>query len=372
MGGFDRVAVVACAQTELRTAWSSAQHIDLIASTVSRLLKGSGVSNADVDFVIDSGSDVLDGRSISNCGFLGAMGAHHKEESRVEEDGLWAAIYGANKIAAGAAEIGVILAYSKPSESDVSLFYASQVEPFYQRPVGFDHLAASGLQAQQYLLQGGGREADFAKVTARAWEKAARNRYVPVDAAPSEDEIASGEHVAPPLRRHMMSRPVDGCVAVMIAGPDVARRLTAKPVWITGMGSAMDNHAFAVRKPGRVEACEVAAKAAYKRSGLDPAKASIAEVSGSSAAGELLVLEALGLAQPGQGFEAYSGATAINLSGGAIPADPIMATGLVRLAEAYRQMTEPADHGLDAPETAIVHAAGGVGMQTHCVVTLGA
>jgi len=61
---------------------------------------------ADVDFVIDSGSDILDGRSISNCGFLGAMGAHHKEESRVEEDGLWGAFYAVMKIAAGSAEIG--------------------------------------------------------------------------------------------------------------------------------------------------------------------------------------------------------------------------------------------------------------------------
>lgn len=43
---------------------------------------------------------------------------------------------------------------------------------------------------------------------------------------------------------------------------------------------------------------------------------------------------------------------------------------LVRLAEAYRQMTHPAEWGLPPP-TAIVHAAGGVGMQSHCVFTLG-
>ncbi|MDB5510910.1 MAG: 3-ketoacyl-CoA thiolase [Enterovirga sp.] len=371
MSGFKNVAVVACAQTELRTAWSSAQHVDLISSTVSNLLKGSGVRLPDVDFVIDSGSDVLDGRSISNCGFLGAMGAHHKEESRVEEDGLWAAVYGATKIAAGAAEIGLIIAYSKPSESDPSLFYSSQVEPFYQRPVGFDHLAASGIQAQQYLLQGGGREADFAKVTARAWKRASANPLVQVEAILSEDEIAASAHVAPPLRGAMMSRPLDGCVAILLASRNVADRISPRPAWITGMGSAMDNHAFAVRKPGRLEACEAAAKAAYRRSGIDPAKASLAEVSGSSAAGELMVLEALGLSRRGQGFEAYEGATAINLSGGALPADPIMATGLVRLAEAYRQLSQPADHGLSSPDTAIVHATGGVGMQTHCVVTLG-
>ncbi len=370
MNNPNRVAVVACAQTELRPAWSGAQHVDLISATVSALLKGSGVALADVDFVIDSGSDVLDGRSISNCGFLGAMGAHHKEESRVEEDGLWAASYGVNKIAAGAAELGVIIAYSKPSESDVSLFYASQVEPFYQRPVGFDHVAACGLQAQQYLARGGARAADFARVVARSWRQAARNPHVAGTQTLTEDEIDAGAYVAAPLRRHMISRPLDGCVAVLLAGAAVARRMTAQPVWVTGMGAAMDSHAFAVRAPGRVEACEVAAKAAYARAGLDPRSAAIAEVSGASAAGEMMVLEALGLAAPGQGFAAYAGATAINLSGGALPADPIMATGLVRLAEAWRQMTQPADYGLAGVNSAIVHATGGVGMQSHCVFTL--
>src|SRR5882757_8765135 len=105
-----RVAAIASATTEFRAAWSGAQHIDLISAVVSDVFKGTGLGIDDVDFVLDSGSDVLDGRSISNCGFLGAMGAHHKEESRVEEVGLWAALYGVTKFAAGAADVGLILA----------------------------------------------------------------------------------------------------------------------------------------------------------------------------------------------------------------------------------------------------------------------
>jgi acetyl-CoA C-acetyltransferase len=47
-----------------------------------------------------------------------------------------------------------------------------------------------------------------------------------------------------------------------------------------------------------------------------------------------------------------------------------MATGLVRLSEAARQLANPAEFGVPEPKSAIVHAAGGVGMQTHCVFTL--
>ena len=82
------VAIVASGQTDLRPGRDDVQHIELISEAVRAAFAGSPLTIADVEFVINSGSDVLDGRSISNCGFLGAMGAHHKEESRVEEDGL--------------------------------------------------------------------------------------------------------------------------------------------------------------------------------------------------------------------------------------------------------------------------------------------
>lgn len=192
-----RVAIVSTAQTAWRPARSDAQHIDLISSVVQRALKGCGLQIKDVDFVIDSGSDVLDGRSISNCGFLGAMGAHHKEESRVEDDGLWAALYGVTKVASGAADIGLIIAYSKPSESDVSKFYSTMADPFCQRPVGLDEVTASGLVAQRYLHAHNLGEEDLAEVAASAWQRARANGNVEFDAAPSRSAVMASPFVEP-------------------------------------------------------------------------------------------------------------------------------------------------------------------------------
>jgi len=368
----NRVAVIASAQTELRTNWSGAQHIDLISAVVAHVFKGTGLTLDDVDFVIDSGSDVLDGRSISNCGFLGAMGAHHKEESRVEEDGLWAALYGATKIASGAAELGLIIAYSKPSESDVNLFYSSQCEPFYQRPVGFDNLAASGIQAQRYLGSHRLSARDLGKLIERRWTDAASRGQVEIEAIPSADAVLASKNAASPLKSLMMARPVDGAVAVLLASESIARRMVRTPVWITGFGSSMDRHSFSTRKSGALEACETAAQRAFAKAGWrDAGNASLAEVSASTAVSELMVLESLGLAKPGMGIGLLEkGKTAVNLSGGALPADPIMATGLVRLSEAMRQLANPVEYGLTNAVSAIVHGAGGVGMQTHCVLTL--
>ena len=367
-----RVAIVACTQTELRPAWSGAQHIDLISAVATQVFKGSGLTHDDVDFVIDSGSDVLDGRSISNCGFLGAMGAHHKEESRIEEDGLWAAVYGATKIAAGGAQVGLIIAYSKPSESDFNLFYSSQCEPFYQRPVGFDHRAATGIQAQRYMGQHSCTAADLARLVSKRWADGAAFGKVQIDKVPSAADVQGSADIAKPLTHLMMSRPVDGAVAVLLTNEEVARRVSRRPVWITGMGMSADRHAFATRKPGALEACDAAAAQAYRRAGWTKPSPSIAEVSASSAVTELMVLESLGLATPGKALVllADDAPVAVNRSGGALPADVIMATGLVRLAEAAQQLSTPEHYRLTAPASAVVHGAGGVGMQTHCVVTL--
>lgn len=370
---FGNVAVLASAQTEFRPAWSDAQHIDLISSVVTNVFKGSGLSIDDVDFVIDSGSDVLDGRSISNCGFLGALGAHHKEEARVEEDGLWAALYGVNKIRSGASSVGLIVAYSKSSEMvAVDDFWSSQLEPFYQRPVGFGQRAANGIQAQRYLAAHGVSDADMAGLVARRWADAARNGKVAIDSVPDAAAVLGSGNGAAPLTELMLARPVDGAVAVLLVNEDIARRTGRPPVFVTGMGSGMDTHAFGSRAQNRLTSAEAAANMALRKAGWSDAKqADVVELSASSVVGELLAIEALGLAAPGQAMaEAKSGRAAINTSGGALPADPIMATGLVRLAQATRQLTQPELYGVGAPQRAIVHGAGGVAMQNNCVFTL--
>jgi acetyl-CoA C-acetyltransferase len=368
-----QVAVVGSAQTLLRDAWLELQHVDLISTVVTEALRGTSLSIADVDFVIDAGSDVLDGRSISNCGFLGASGAHHKEESRVEDDGLWAAMYAAAKIRGGGGGVGLVVAHSKPSESDLRGFSSTLCEPFYQRPLGLDHVSAAGLQAHQYATRTGAGPDEFALVAARAWEGAVRNQQVETLDAPTIDDIRSAETVASPLRAHELARPRDGAVAVLLADATIARRTTPDPVWITGMGSATDQHMLAAREPGALPACRAAAATAYARAGIaDPSAIELAEVSANSAAGELMVLEALGLAGAGRGIELYEddARIALNRSGGALPADPVMATGLVRLAEAALQLTGRIDHAAEGARNGVVHGATGLGMQNHCVMTV--
>lgn len=370
--GRTRAAVVGSAQTVLRAAYTDRQHVDLIAEAVTQALLGTGLRMADVDFVIDSGSDFLDGRSISNCGFLGSMGANQKEESRVEEDGLWSLVYAAAKILSGSGSVGLVVAYSKSSESDPRNYWSTLAEPFTQRPVGLDQNAAAGLYAQRYLARHGIDASALRAVSHRAWVAAAANPWVDADAAlleePEWDDV-----VAAPLHRRDMARPVDGAVAVVVASDHVARQIERRPVWITGVGSAMDLHFLAAREATTLPAAAAAGTSALRMSGTtDVHDFDVVEVSAGSTVGELMVLEALGLAKEGQALDLYEGdrTPALNPSGGALPADVVMATGLVRLHEVASQLAGRSGHAPSDATRGLAHGTGGVGMQNHCVVTL--
>lgn len=367
-----RVAVVGSAQTELRAAYDDRQHVDLITEAVTQALLGTGLTMADVDFVIDSGSDFLDGRSISNCGFLGAMGADQKEESRVEEDGLWSVTYATTKLLGGTGSVALVVAYSKSSESDPRNYWSTLAEPFTQRPVGLDHRSAAGLYAQRYLRTFGRTADELKRVSDHAWSRAVERGGT--DAAACDAATTDwDELVAAPLTRRDLARPVDGAVAVVLATEHVARQIGQESVWVTGMGSALDQHFLAAREPASLPAAEAAGRAALRMAGLDSVdQIDLFEVSAGSTVGELMVVEALGLAEPGAGLDLYAGdrATAVNRSGGALPADPVMATGLVRFHEVVSELAGRTDSSDGRAERGLAHGTGGLGMQNHCVVTV--
>lgn len=375
------VAIIGSAQTELRAEHGDRQHIDLIAEAATQALLGTGLTMRDVDFVIDSGSDFLDGRSISNCGFLGAMGAHNKEESRVEEDGLWSVAYATSKLLGGTGSVAMVIAYSKSSESDPRDYWSTLAEPFTQRPVGLDHRSAAGLYAQRYLHAHRLSAGDLRVVSDHAWSRAAErgsNDVAAIDTADSRWD----ETVAAPLTLRDLARPVDGAVAMVLATEDVARQLERESVRVTGIGSAIEQHFFAAREPHSLPAATAAAKSAYRMAGIEAGGGSrkgrwsvpvdLVEVSADSTVGQLMVLEALGLAEPGRGLDLYDDEAhgGLNPSGGSLPNDPVMATGLVRLHEVFRELSgRVPSSGTDA-RRGLAHGTGGLGMQNHCVVTV--
>jgi len=92
-----------------------------------------------------------------------------------------------------------------------------------------------------------------------------------------------------------------------------------------------------------------------------------------------MIYEALGLCQEGQGknliergITRRDGEMPVNPSGGALGADPVCATGLIRVVEAAKQIRGEAD-GYQVPDVrrALAHGQFGICAQKNMIFILG-
>ncbi len=362
----DRIAVVGWAQTGHRTAVPELSSAEMIFETVSRALEHAGGGIDAVDMVIGAGDDCLDGRSISSVFVVEHAGAFLKEESKVEEDGAFAAAYAWMRIAGGGGDTALVYGYGKPSESAPGSYSALIADPFYLRPLGMDARLAAALSADAYARARGLAPEVSAEIAARNLASAAANPNASRRISPSAREVLSAPRAIGGLSDLELPATADGCCAILLARESALSRFKRRtPSWIRGLGWATDGPYLGHRDLTKLESAGIAAIKAYQMAGIgDPTGAfDLAELSPASSVHELLLADALGLARGGK--------TVLNPSGGTLGADPIMATGLVRLAEAASQLAgEAGPIQVPGARRAVVHGACGLAMQSNIVFCL--
>jgi acetyl-CoA C-acetyltransferase len=218
---------------------------------------------------------------------------------------------------------------------------------------------------------------------------AKQNPYAQVKGDYTVDEVMRSPVIASPIKRLDASPVTDGCCAILMMAEDAAERHGLKPAWIRGVGFCTDSYYLGHRDLTAIESAHNAAARAYKMAGVsDPlSEINVAEIHAPFSFQELMMIEALGFCDKGKGGEfVRSGATAaggalpVNLSGGALAANPIFAAGLIRLAEAADQVTGQAagvaigaNSSNIAPQaiTAVAHATSGFALQSNIVYVLG-
>ncbi|HJQ26633.1 MAG TPA: thiolase family protein [Blastocatellia bacterium] len=377
-----KVAIVGSAQTahERRKAEQNVE--DMIFETVTALLEQCRLTINDVEMVIGAGDDVLDGRSISNVFTAEYAGAFLKEESKVEDDGAFAACYAFMRIAAGAFDTILVYGYSKSSDSSPQHYSGMMADPFYLRPLGVEALTAAALQAQCYFQKYGASEADAAAVAVKNRRHALRNPFAQVKGEYTVDEVMRSPVIASPIKRLDAAPVTDGCCAMLLMSEEAAQKHGLKPAWIRGVGFCTDSYYPGHRDLTEIRAAHIAAERAYKMAGiLEPwREIDLAEIHEPFAFQELMMYEALGFCDKGKGREFLhsgdtdinvSGLLPVNLSGGALSANPIFATGLIRLAEAANFVTgQSANYPFEA-KTAVAHATSGFALQSNIVYVIG-
>jgi acetyl-CoA C-acetyltransferase len=338
-------------------------------------LKAAGLEREDIDTVISASSDYYDGRTISNSMYIGAAGAYLKDETKAEEDGLFAVLYAIQRLRTYH-KTALVVACTHSSTFNPHKVSTFMLDPLFDRRNELiNDITLAALQASAYMHINKISEEDVALVALKNLKNASRNplayRRIP---GITLDEIMSSEVYSSPIRELTMAPCCDGAAAVVLAREDVIRKLAIdNPVWIEGVGTATDRY-IRDRDLLDMTSLSIAAKRAYAMAGVtDPLRQiDFAEVTERFAYQELMIYEALGLCQKGRGkYLVRSGVTEkngdlpVNLSGGASGGDAITATGLYRLIEAAKLLRS------GTGKKALVHSQWGLLAQKNIVLILG-
>lgn len=233
---------------------------------------------------------------------------------------------------------------------------------------GLNFPATYALVAQRHMQQYGTTTRDFELISLKNHANAQLNPLAHFHHKKvTQTDIDGGATVAAPLRLFDCCPVSDGAAAIILSrNPRDERSI---PIVGTGMGT--DAISLAQRENHTsFAAAKAAASMAYMQAGITASDIDLAEVHDCFTIAEIVAMEDLGLAAPGEAVDLIrAGETA---PGGKMPVNPsgglkagghaIGATGVGQVYEATRQLRgEAGDRQVQGAQVAVTHNVGGVG-----------
>lgn len=364
-------------------AESAENYLTQVYKICREVLDKAGLKRDQVGTVVSASSDVFHGGiSCANAYYWDAGAAFLKNGSRQDGESLFAFYYAVMRILSGHYDTALVLGVCKGSENPendtITHFFT---DPFYQRQLGLNETYAAGLQMRAYMDRYKVTEEQCAMVAVKNLTNGLRNPYAHYRKRVALEDVMNSPVVMDPLKEMECAPKSEGIIALLLAEEDTARKLTSKPVWFKGYGSALDTFYLGDRDLLNGPLSK-AAKAAYNMAGIfDPKKdLDVAEITEPYAFQELLWYEGLGFCDNGEGaklvesgYTNFDGPLPVNPSGGVLSMNPYVSRGLYRLAEVVLQIKGAAgERQLDKKvNTGLAHGTHGFAGQCQAVVILG-
>jgi acetyl-CoA C-acetyltransferase len=244
------------------------------------------------------------------------------------------------------------------------------------------------LMTQRYMAMRGLTEEQAARVVVRSRRNAINNPYAHLKGQITVDDVMNSRPVSTPYKLFDICPRSSGACAVVLACEEVAREKCAQPAFVHGIGG-IANTVFMGDRMGPHTDAEIgdfaefglAARECYRQAKItDPRKQiKVAELYDPFSGMQFPKLESLGFCKPGEaaklsdeGAFDMDGEVAVNPSGGTLCTNPIGVTGLVRHADAAKQIMGRAG-AMQVPsvQRALATAVGG-SAQFWAVTVLGA
>ncbi|GAB3687409.1 thiolase domain-containing protein [Saccharopolyspora tripterygii] len=368
--GKQLAAVLGTGQTHHTSKRLDVSMAGMCREAVDRAMTDAGVDWPDIDaVVVGKAPDLFEGVMMPELHLADALGATGKPLLRVHTAGSVGGSTG--NVAASLVQGGVhkrVLAVAFEKQSESNAMWALSIVPPFSMPVGAGAGGYFAPHVRSYIRRSGAPTHTGAMVAAKDRRNGARNPYAHLKQSEiTVDSVMASQMLWDPIRYDETCPSSDGACAVVIG--DEASANGRKAAWIHATAMRTEPTTFAGRDQVSPQAGKDAAAALWKQAGItDPlSEVDAAEIYVPFSWFEPMWLENLGFAAEGEGWKlTESGETAIggripvNPSGGVLSSNPIGASGLLRFAEAARQVTgDSGENQVDGAQVALGHAYGG-------------
>ncbi len=385
-----RVAVVGAGQTRFSGA-QSLTNTELFTQAAVEAMESAGVKNSDIQALLAGNvlSDYEEGQQIAHTFIAENLGLSHipantydgacaSSSVAIHDAFIWIASGLYDIVLAGGMERAATMGTRLATQT-----YAMYTDRFYEYPSGITFPGVFAMLANLYAKRCGIEiprlKEQMALVSVKAHKYGLLNPRAHLRREMSVEKVLKSPMVSQPLQVYDCCPFSDGGAAVILASEEAARKLTDRPVFITGVGQASAGSLASQQDtlPWLVVR-EEAARRAYAMSGRKPADIDVCEVHDSFTIAEILAIESLGFFPRGKGGEATArgdtrigGKIPVNPSGGLkAKGHPVGATGAAQVYEIFQQLRGVCgETQVEGARTGLTDAMGASG-NIHCVMIL--
>jgi acetyl-CoA C-acetyltransferase len=371
-----KVAVVGVGETKF-TGPQTKTEVELFAEAATEAITESNLKPQDIKALFignalgdfDEGQGMVQAYAAENIGCLYVPanryeGACASASTAIRDAFMWVASGYYDIVLAGGIERAATMGTGLATRT-----FAMFSDARYEYPAGVTFPAVfamlTHLYADTYKIPLQKLREQMARVTIQSYKHGAINpkaQFFSKNADMTVEKVLGSFVVCSPLTLHDCCPFSDGAAAVVLASERVAKKLTDKPVYITGIGQASCGPLGNQKEYlPRIRAREISSQQAYKMAGKKPEDIDLCELHDCFSIASLIAAEGLGFFEYGKAGEAWEkgeadigGKVAINPSGGLkAKGHPIGATGAGQVYEIAKQLREEVEPGRQVPDAKV-------------------
>ncbi len=357
----EKVAVIGVGSTKYSGPQEKTE-VELFAEAATEAIEESNLKPADIKALFmgnalgdfDEGQGMLQAYAADNigCRYIPANryeGACASASMAIRDAFIWVASGFYDVVLAGGAERAATMGTGLATRT-----FAMFSDARYEYPAGITFPAVfamlTHLYADTYKIPLQKLREQMAKVSIQSYNHGCVNpkaQFFGKNANMPVDKVLGSFVVATPLTLHDCCPFSDGASAVVLTSEAMAKKLTDKPVYVTGVGQSSCGPLITQGDYlPRLRAREISSRQAYIMAGLTPKDIDLCELHDCFSIASLIAAESLGFFEFGTAGEAWEkgeadigGKVSINPSGGLkAKGHPIGATGAGQVHEIVKQL----------------------------------